>query len=118
MQKITKAVFSPEAESESTFLQQKAISSKLEKMILTSLFQKILIIKNNIHYGNPIAKELIPSEYKLKYGITNLFRIELPAFWRMFYTLVNGNNKDEIIIFILDILDHKEYDKKIGYRGK
>jgi hypothetical protein len=41
------------------------------------------LLKENIHYGQPIAKKLIPVEYKTKYGITNLFRVELPNFWRM-----------------------------------
>jgi len=57
---------------------------------------------------------LIPKEYKIKYGVTNLFRIELPQFWRMLYTLTNGDI--EIIAFVLDVIDHKTYDKKFGYK--
>ncbi len=37
-------------------------------------------IKANHHYGNPISKKLIPKEYIIKYGVTNLFRVELPNF--------------------------------------
>lgn len=59
-----------------------------------------------------------PREKLLKYGISNLFRVELPKFWRMLYTLTNGENEIEIIAFILDVLDHKRYDKKFGYKGK
>ena len=70
----------------------------------------------NHHYGNPISKKLIPKEYKIKYGVTNLFRIELPNFWRMLYTLTEGETKIEIIAFVLDIIDHKEYNKKFGYQ--
>jgi len=40
-----------------------------------------------------------------------LFRVELPNFWRMYYTLTDDENQIEIIAFVLDILDHKEYDK-------
>jgi hypothetical protein len=75
------------------------------------------LIKANIHYGNPIAKNLIPEEYKIKYSATNLFRVELPAFWRMLYTLTN-NEEVEIIAFVLDIIDHPNYDKKFGYKGR
>ena len=79
--------------------------------------KKIELIKLNIHFGNPVAKNLIPKEYKIKYGVTNLFRIELPQFWRMLYTLTNGDTEIEIIAFVLDVIDHKTYDKKFGYKG-
>jgi hypothetical protein len=75
------------------------------------------LIKQNIHYGNPIAKDLIPAEYKQKYSVTNLFRVELLAFWRMLYTLTN-NEQVEVIAFVLDIIDHPTYDGKFGYKGR
>lgn len=76
------------------------------------------LIKANPHYGNPIAKKLIPQEYKDKYGVSNLFRIELPNFWRMFYTLTDGETNIEIIAFVLDLVDHPTYDKKFAYKSK
>jgi hypothetical protein len=36
----------------------------------------------------------------------------------MLYTLTNGETEIEIIAFVLDVLDHKKYDKKFGYKGK
>ena len=84
-------------------------------MILKSINNKVDLIKANIHYGNPIAKNLIPDEYKKKYSITNLFRVELPTFWRMLYSLTD-NEQIEIIAFVLDIIDHPTYDNKFGYK--
>jgi len=37
-------------------------------------------------------------------------------FWRMLYTLTEDETTVEIIAFVPDIIDHKEYDKKFGYR--
>jgi len=96
-------------------LKEKAVSSKAERILFNSINQKISFILENSHYGNPIAKKLIPEEYKIKYEITNLFRVELPCFWRMLYTLKDGENEIEIISFILGIMDHKDYNKKFGY---
>ena len=107
-------VLSPEAEEVYKHLNQEAENSKTERMLLKSINQKIELIKQNIHYGNPIAKDLIPKEYRERYGITNLFRVELPSFWRMLYSLAD-NEKVEIVAFVLDILDHPGYDKKLGY---
>lgn len=115
MRKV-KIILSPEAEEVYRWLNQQAPFSKTEKTMLNAVRQKAELIKQNPHYGEPIAKKLIPKEYLLKYGIRNLFRIELPNYWRMLYTLRHGETQIEIISFILDIIDHKDYNKKFGYR--
>ncbi|MBU0627581.1 MAG: hypothetical protein KKC75_00185 [Nanoarchaeota archaeon] len=114
--KEVKVIFSPEAEEVYKHLTQQAVNSKTDQSILNAIHKKIELIKLNIHYGNPIAKGLIPEGYKVKYGANNLFRVELPNFWRMLYTLTDGETEIEIIAFVLDILDHKEYNKKFGYK--
>ncbi len=108
---------SPEAEEVYKHLNAQAPESKLERMILNAVNQKIELIKANPHYGVGIQKKLIPKEYMMKYGVTNLFRVELPNFWRMLYTLT-AEGEIEIIAFILDIIDHKAYNKKFGYKKK
>ncbi|MBI3190324.1 hypothetical protein HYZ41_01325 [archaeon] len=108
---------SPEAEEVYKYVNECAATSKLERMIFNAVNQKIELIKANLHYGDGIPKNLIPEEYKMKYGVTNLFRVELPNFWRMLYTLTD-DGEIEIIAFILDIIDHKIYNKKFGYRNK
>jgi hypothetical protein len=116
--KTVRVILSPEAEEVYKYLNRESANSKNEKTILSGLQKKIELVKTNPHYGDPIAKKLIPEEYRKKYGITNLFRIELPNYWRMLYTLTAGETQIEIIAFVLDITDHKTYDKKFGYRKK
>jgi len=36
----------------------------------------------------------------------------------MLYTLTDGESEVEIIAFVLDIIDHEEYNKKFGYKWK
>ncbi|VVB81796.1 Uncharacterised protein [uncultured archaeon] len=115
--KSVRVIFSPEAGEVYKYLNREASDSKKERMILKAVNQKIGLIKANFHYGDPVAKKLIPEEYKIKYDISNLFRVELPDFWRMLYTLTDGDSEIEIVAFVLDVIDHKEYDKKFGYRG-
>lgn len=87
-----------------------------EMQLLRSIRQKIDFIKANPFYGNPVAKNLLPEEYRRIYGAINLFRIELSGFWRMLYTL--KGDKVEVVAFILGIMDHPTYDKKFGYRSR
>ena len=118
MNKTVRLILSPEAEEVYNYLNAQAPNSKIERSIFNALEKKKDLIKANPHYGNPIAKNLIPSEYVKKYGITNLFRVELPNFWRMLYTLTNGETEIEIIAFVLDIIDHNNYNKKFGYEKR
>lgn len=116
--KTIHVIFSPEAEEVYNYLNEQAPNSKTERMILNAINKKVELIKSNYHYGDPIAKKLIPKEYKEKYNVTNLFRVELPNHWRMLYTLTDGETEIEIIAFVLDVINHKEYDKKFGYKKK
>jgi hypothetical protein len=76
------------------------------------------MVKYDIHYGDSVAKERIPLEYKIKYNANNLFRVEIPGFWRFTYTLKNGLTDDEVVVLVLDIMDHEKYDKIFGYRKR
>jgi hypothetical protein len=116
--KQVRVILSPDAKEVFEYLNSEVETSKQERMILKAIKQKSDLIKANPHYGNPISKKLIPREYTQKYGITNLFRVELPNFWRMLYTLTEGETKIEIIAFVLDIIEHKEYNKKFGYKKR
>ena len=116
--KVVRIKLSSDAEEVYKYLNREAPTSKPDNMILKAINNKVELIKTNPHFGDPIAKKLIPDEYKQKYGITNLFRVELPTFWRMLYTLTNDENEIEIIAFVLDIINHKEYNKILGYKGK
>ena|SRR3989344_5716778 len=115
--KDVRIIFSAEAKEVYEYLNKQAPNSKSDKMMLNAINNKLELIKSNFHYGNPISKKLIPNEYTIKYGTTNLFRVELPNFWRMLYTLTD-NEKIEIIAFVLDIIDHNDYNKKFGYKKK
>ena len=95
MNKI-RIILSSDAKEVYNHLMEEAPRSKTERTILNSINKKVEVIKANPHYGDPIAKTLIPKEYLDKYEITNLFRVELPNFWRMLYTLKDGD------MFLLD----------------
>ena len=58
-------------------------------------------------------KKAIPKELK-KLNIQNLYRVELSNYWRMLYTI--EGNTIEIFLFVLKIINHKEYNKLFGYK--
>jgi Txe/YoeB family toxin of Txe-Axe toxin-antitoxin module len=82
--------------------------------LLRSINKARDLLKKNPFAGNQIQKRLIPERYKKLYDVENLWRIELANRWRLIYTIYG--NEIEIINFVVDIFDHKKYDKVFGYK--
>ena len=115
MKKPIRVVLAPEMLLFYDSLSEKALTNNTARILFHGISHKVEILRQNSNYGDTLAKKLIPLEYKIKHNATNLFRVELPLFWRMIYTLTN--DETSIIVFIVDILDHNSYNKKFGYRG-
>ncbi|MEK6967055.1 MAG: type II toxin-antitoxin system RelE/ParE family toxin [Nanoarchaeota archaeon] len=90
--------------------------SKFHKQLLTAIEREKNNLLIDMHRGIQIPKKQIPKEYVDQYGVSNLWKINLPDYWRMIYTIVG--NEFEIISVLLEFMDHKEYDKKFGYRKR
>ena len=71
-------------------------------------------LKQNHEAGQKIPKQLWPKYYVEKYGVNNLWRLQLDDFWRMIYTLTREEVK--LVAVILEVMDHKDYDKRFGYK--
>ena len=110
--KDVRIILSEDAKEVYEYLNFESEKSKIERSILKAIKNKAKLIKDNPHYGDVMSKKLIPKEY----CVSNLFRVELPNYWRMLYSLEDGESKIEIIAFVIEILDHKKYNKRFGYR--
>ena len=95
---------------------QRGVTSSVHQSIFRSIERVKEWLKENPFVGDQVKKSQIPKYYVDKYEVTNLWRIELSNYWRLIYTI--QSNEIEIIDFVLDIIDHDEYDKKFGYKGK
>jgi len=90
------------------------IKSSDHQTLLNSIKQKIELLKANPEYGIHIQKDRIPKEYVRDYDVNNLWKVNLSGAWRMIYT-IRGSEVD-IISLILDIMDHRDYEKKFRYK--
>ena len=68
---------------------------------------------SNSEYGDAVPKNLIK---RTGYDVDNMWIADLIGYWRMLYTL--KGTQVEILCFILEIIDHKKYDKIFGYKKK
>jgi len=92
------------------------ITSSKYITLLTAINRLFDVIVNNPFYGENAKKDLIPKEYRQKYDADNIFIADLPDYWRMVYTL--ESDEIEIIAFVLDIIDHDEYNKKFKFKKR
>ena len=70
-------------------------------------------LEKNPFCGRHVKRKLVPGEYVAKFGIDNLWKLNLPGGWRMMYSV----EKDEIgiVSIILEWLPHKKYERRFGY---
>ncbi len=102
-------------QAKESYIELKKRDDKESQSLLNSVQRIIDILKENPQFGNPIEKRKIPKHYQ-KLGIKNLYRCELSNFWRLIYTL--EGTKVEIFAIVLNIMDHKKYNKLFNYRNK
>ncbi len=94
----------------------KGITSSDHQTLLNSIKQKIELLRNNPEYGIHIPKDRLPKNYIRDYDVNNLWKVNLSGAWRMIYT-IKGSDV-EIISLILDIMDHRDYNKKFRYKNR
>mgnify|MGYP001602108105 CR=1 FL=1 len=92
----------------------KGIVSSFHQTLLRSINRTKELLKENPFAGEQIQKKQIPKKYILTYDVDNSWRIELANRWRLIYTITG--NQVEIITFVIDIFNHRDYDKVFGYK--
>jgi len=86
------------------------------EQLLSSINNAIKNIKANPHFGDLIPRRYISKATEHKYGTNKILRVELVGYWRLLYTLIGDEVR--IIAFILEFMDHNNYNKLFGYKKK
>lgn len=92
----------------------KNIESSFHQTLLRSINRVKELLKENPFAGDQVPKRIIPGKYIEKYDAENVWRIELADRWRLVYTITG--NQLEIVTFVMDICNHRDYDKIFGYK--
>jgi mRNA-degrading endonuclease RelE of RelBE toxin-antitoxin system len=112
---MTEILLSEEFSKEFVTLQNRAEKGSGDAEYLLKLIQKgIAKLMEDHEAGQKIQRNLWPKQYVQRYGISNLWRLRLDDYWRMIYTVIGEQVR--IVAVILEVMDHKEYDKRFGYK--
>ena len=76
---------------------------------------KALLLADMTH-GDVVKKDRIPDGLRTRHDLKNLYVEDLPAFWRLLYTLTRDGPRR--IVVIVEIVDHPTYDKWFPGRGR
>ncbi len=74
-------------------------------------------LQNDIPIGNHIHKSQIPKYYIRKHNVQVLFRVDMPHYWRLIYTIFTLKDHAKRVI-LLELFDHDGYNKRFGYYKK
>ena len=74
------------------------------------------ILLTDCLHGEVVKKVRIPKALRDRHGLENLFVEDLPSFWRLLYTIVR--DRGERYIVIVEIVDHRGYDRWFPGRGR
>lgn len=104
-------------------LQEKVLEEKnkgIENSPNMQLLKAIEREKNNLkidpQHGTHIPRKNISKAVVKKYGTDRLWKLDLVGFWRLIYTIIGNDIK--IVAFILEFMNHKDYNKVFGYKNK
>ena len=60
----------------------------------------------------------IPIKYIQRYGLQNLYHFEMPANFRLMYTVRKSPRESELEALFLQLISHDDYNKLFGYFKK
>jgi hypothetical protein len=72
------------------------------------------VLKGNMFAGDCIRKKQIPSHYRKRFGVNNLYHYDHPEGFRSCYALVKFQGLG-VCPLILDLKDHDEHARIFGH---
>jgi hypothetical protein len=91
-------------------------ATKFEAQLVACIEREKKNLKANPQHGNHITRVTIPQSASKRYGTDRLWKIDLVGYWRLIYTLIGDETR--LVVFVLEFMDHKKYDKVFGYRKR
>lgn len=107
--------WSDDAEASIQRLRRNVGADPSARSILKRVDSLAAILASDLLHGEVVKKPL-PRELVAKYGVDNLFVEDLPSFWRFLYSIAREGNQRHLMV--LEIVDHRTYDKWFPNRGR
>ncbi|MFH1750824.1 MAG: type II toxin-antitoxin system RelE/ParE family toxin [Candidatus Micrarchaeota archaeon] len=84
------------------------------QILLKKLDKAIAKLKYNFRSGEHIPRDQIPDYYTARFGVENLWKINIDPDYRLIYTI--RGTEIEVMSVLLEFFDHKDYNKRFKYK--
>jgi len=92
---------------------------KLPNGLLKNAVKEIIRdIKNDSIVGEHVKRDQIPQYYVKRHNVQVLYRVALPQYWRLTYTVFTLNLGEPPKALLLELMSHDAYNKRFGYFKK
>jgi hypothetical protein len=85
-----------------------------DERVKRSAEETLDLLKGRYDLGEKIPRSQFPPFYVQKWAVNNLYKCDLALGWRLTYTLTS--DAAGIRVDVLEIMPHREYDRRFGYR--
>lgn len=75
--------------------------------------EAIDVLRENMLAGKKVEKRKWPQVYAERYGIRNLFPMDLGRRFRLTYNIIAEGPKK--IVCVIEVMDHRTYERRFGY---
>ncbi|MBU0471666.1 MAG: hypothetical protein KKF65_03510 [Nanoarchaeota archaeon] len=89
---------------------------EIKSPLLESITDILRQLQINPYLGDLIPRKNLSKKTISYYGTNKLFRIALINYWRLIYIIIG--KEDRTIVLILEFFNHKNYNKRFGYKNK
>jgi hypothetical protein len=111
--RLVKTVAARKRELEEQLTTGNRRNEREHKLLLKGIEKLKMEYRSGVHISKKEHKKAF-EYYRKKYGVENLWKLNVSRDWRMTYTVISDGS--EVISFILDLMDHKRYNKIFGYK--
>ena len=115
--------FTEEMDASYSLLQEQVLQDKKRGkqktpniQLLKAVDRAVENLKLDPHAGKHMGKNKIPAMILKDFEVTDIWKIDLPGFWRMLYSITGKDLK--VICLILRMCDHKEYNRIFRFKKR
>ncbi len=95
---------------------ERGVDNSFNMQLLKAIDRTKDNLKIDPQFGTHIPRKNVGKGATKRYGTDRLWKIDLVGYWRMIYTIIGRDVK--VVAFVLEFMNHNNYNKIFGYKKR